>query len=263
MSIEPRQDRRFGVRSYCVRAERQVTLRLWSAAALVSLHKFFSCLKQFGYPSLAADYTLALSSLMDAVVKLHEKRPALPEKLKELQTKGRKLTQRSNIKHQKSMHDTIYQISTKSIANPDYLNIDNIVAGEMASIDYIYENTEEGRSFDLKRLIEDILPKGMFTLNADNTLTYNGGFSEWRKTYLELIRTKMADINIGNVMQWVGPTYQLQKAIVNPLETGSLFVMDFYNGGGTAERSADLMRMVGDMKKGEKLHIGAIYGYHF
>lgn len=40
-----------------------MTLRLWSASALVSLHKFFSCLKQFGYPSLAADYTLALSSL--------------------------------------------------------------------------------------------------------------------------------------------------------------------------------------------------------
>jgi hypothetical protein len=50
---------RFPVRRNCVREERQVTLRLWSAAALVSLRKFFSCLKQFGYPSLAADYTLA------------------------------------------------------------------------------------------------------------------------------------------------------------------------------------------------------------
>jgi len=34
--------------------------------------------KQFGYPSLAADCTLALSSLMTAVVGVHEKRPALP-----------------------------------------------------------------------------------------------------------------------------------------------------------------------------------------
>ena len=34
------RDRRFGVRSYCVREERHVTLRLWSAAALVSLHIF-------------------------------------------------------------------------------------------------------------------------------------------------------------------------------------------------------------------------------
>ena len=89
------RDRRFDVRSYCVREERQVTLRLWSASALVSLHKFFSCLEQFGYPSLAADYTLALSYLLAAVVELHEKRPALPEKLKELQTKGKILTQTS------------------------------------------------------------------------------------------------------------------------------------------------------------------------
>ena len=34
------RDRRFGVRSYCVREERQVTLRLWSASALVSLRIF-------------------------------------------------------------------------------------------------------------------------------------------------------------------------------------------------------------------------------
>ena len=37
------RDRRFGVRSYCVREERQVTLRLWSASALVSLHIFSHC----------------------------------------------------------------------------------------------------------------------------------------------------------------------------------------------------------------------------
>ena len=110
------RDRRFGVRSYCVRVERQVTLRLWSASALVSLHKFFSCLKQFGYPSLAADYTLALSSLMAAVVELHEKRPALPEKLKELQTKGRKLTQ--TLKHQRTM-----RVKRMKVAEGRRLNI--------------------------------------------------------------------------------------------------------------------------------------------
>ena len=93
-----------------------MTLRLWSASALVSLHKFFSYLKQFGYPSLAADYTLALSSLMAAVVKLHEKRPALPEKLKELQTKGRKLTQ--TLKHQRTM-----RVKRMKVAEGRRLNI--------------------------------------------------------------------------------------------------------------------------------------------
>ena len=37
------RDRRLGVRSYCVREDRQVTLRLWSASALVSLHIFSHC----------------------------------------------------------------------------------------------------------------------------------------------------------------------------------------------------------------------------
>jgi len=46
--------------------------------------QIFSCLQKFGYPGLAAGSTLALCSLMAAVVDLHEKRPALPKKLKEL-----------------------------------------------------------------------------------------------------------------------------------------------------------------------------------
>ena len=45
-------------------------------------HFFLLQFRKNGYPSLAADYTLALSSLMAAVVGLHEKRPALPEKWK-------------------------------------------------------------------------------------------------------------------------------------------------------------------------------------
>jgi len=56
-------------------------------------HFFLPQFRKNGYPSLAADCTLALSSLMAAVVGLHEKQPALPDKLKELQTKGKKLTQ--------------------------------------------------------------------------------------------------------------------------------------------------------------------------
>ena len=61
------------------------------------------------------------------------------------------------------MHGTIYQISTEPIAERDLLHIDNIIAGEMASISYVNENDEDGRKFDIKCLVEHILPKGMFT----------------------------------------------------------------------------------------------------
>lgn len=160
------------------------------------------------------------------------------------------------------MHSTIYQIDIKPIAETDILRLDNIVAGEMASISYVSENNEDGRQFDIKCLVEHILPKGMFTLSAKDTLTYNGGFNMWKKAYFDSIKALSAQLTLANVMKWSGPIGQMKKAISNPLGTNALFVTDFYGGGGTAECSADLMDMVSGLKKGDKLYFGAILGYH-
>lgn len=160
------------------------------------------------------------------------------------------------------MHGTIYQISKKPIAENDYLHIDNIAAGKMASISYIYGNDEYGREHDIKFLLDHILPKGMFTLSAENTLIYNGGFLMWRKSHFDNIKALSNQLTPANVMKWSDPIGQLKNAIVNPLGTDALFVTDFYGGAGTAECSADLMDMVSEMKKGDKLYLGAILGYH-
>ncbi|WP_289766489.1 hypothetical protein, partial [Bacteroides acidifaciens] len=61
----------------------------------------------------AADYTLALSYLLAAVVELHEKRPALPEKLKELQTKREKI----NLNIKKQWQNSESEQSTYSVAS--------------------------------------------------------------------------------------------------------------------------------------------------
>lgn len=160
------------------------------------------------------------------------------------------------------MHSTIYQISTEPIAERDFLHIDNIVAGEMASISYISENNEDGRNFDIKCLVECIFPNGMFTLSDDNSLSYNGGFTVWRKSHFDNIKTLFAQLTPANVMKWNGPIGQLKKAIANPLGTEALFVTEFYCGAGTAECSADIMDMVSKLKKGDKLYLGAILDYH-
>ena len=160
------------------------------------------------------------------------------------------------------MHSTIYQIDIKPIAETDFLRLDNIVAGEMASISYVSENNEDGRQFDIKCLVEHILPKGMFTLSAKDTLTYKGGFNMWKKAHFDNIKALSAQLTPANVMKWSGAIGQLKKAISNPLGTNTLFVTDFYGGGGTAECSADLMDMVSGLKKGDKLYLGAILGYH-
>lgn len=111
------------------------------------------------------------------------------------------------------MHSTIYQISTEPIAENDYLNIDRIVAGENASISYVCENSEDGRKFDIRFLLEHILPKGMFTSTDENALTYNGGFAIWRKSHFDNIKAISAELTPANVMKWNGPIGQLKKPL--------------------------------------------------
>ena len=160
------------------------------------------------------------------------------------------------------MHSIIYQISTEPIDENDYLDIHHIVAGETASISYVYENSEDGRKVDIRFLLEYILPKGMFTKTDEKTLTYKGGFTIWRKSHFDNLKAISATLTPANVMKWNGPIGQLKKAIINPLGVDALFVTEFYGGAGTAERSADLMDIIARLKKGDRLYIGAILGYH-
>lgn len=162
------------------------------------------------------------------------------------------------------MHSVIYQISDQPITRDEFIGIDHIEGGDMTSFDYAYENIEEERKEYIRDLVERILPKGMFTLGEDGeTLIFQGGFTEWRKSYLDIIRDKVEEIDEENIMKWVGPTYQLQKAILNPLDTDALFITDFANGYGLAERSRELMTMIGNLQTGERLYIGTVVGYHF
>ena len=160
------------------------------------------------------------------------------------------------------MYGIVFQISTSPIDSDDYIGIDAVSEGDIAGFNYLYDTEEGERSELIHDLVERILPKGMFTLEADNeTLVYQGGFEVWSKSYLDLIRTKTEAIDEDNIMEWIGPAFQLQKAIVNPLESPDYFVLesDSY---GTVERSRDLMLLVGKLEAGAKLYIGEILGYH-
>ena len=162
------------------------------------------------------------------------------------------------------MHSTIFQIATQPIQPDEYVGIDNIEAGEMASIFYAREAEKSERAERIKILVGRILPAGMFVVSPDGeTLIYKGGFTEWNRIYTESLLEKASVINETNVFKYIGPTYQLQKAIVNALDTDSLFVTTFYGSSGTAERSRELMRLIGGLQIGARLYVGAIFDYHF
>ena len=161
------------------------------------------------------------------------------------------------------MHGKIYQIGTKPIDSDDYVDIDVISEGEMVCFDYLDDTEPMERKHLIRAFVDNTLPKGMFTVDADGeTLTYQGGFAEWKKQYIELLHNRVAAIDETNIMDWLGPTRQLQKAIVNPLNTDVYFVVDFGNGYATADRSRDFMYIVKDLEPGAKLYIGAILDYH-
>lgn len=161
------------------------------------------------------------------------------------------------------MHSYIFQISNEPIKREDFIGIDQIEAGDMASIDYAYETGLQERKECIQNLMGHVLPKGMFDFNMEeDALVFKGGYAKWEKNYLEAIRTKMAKIDESNIMKWTGPVYQLQKTILNPLDSNVLFVTEFHDGSGTAELSAEFMRMVCNLQIGERLYIGAVFGYH-
>lgn len=161
------------------------------------------------------------------------------------------------------MFSTIFQLSNRPIEKREYIGIEHVGQGDRSlwtTPARLTTKTAKGKS---RNLAGRILPEGMFTLNADETLAYNGGFTEWRKTYLDLIRKRTDALTEKNIMEWAGTAYHLQKAILNPLATDCLFITEFCDGHGTAERSRELMRLVETLAAGEKLYIGAVIGYRF
>ena len=125
------------------------------------------------------------------------------------------------------MFSTIFQLSNRPIEKREYIGIEHVGQGDMVFMDYTCEIDNEDRKREIKNLAGRILPEGMFTLNADETLAYNGGFTEWRKAYLDLIRKRTDALTEKNIMEWAGTAYHLQKAILNPLATDCLFITEF------------------------------------
>lgn len=162
------------------------------------------------------------------------------------------------------MHSVIYQISDRPISKKEYVTIEHVGLGNMVYMDYTCQCEEEERRMEILNLVEHALPKGMFELNQDGeTLTYKGGFREWRKSYTDGIHKRAENINEEKVMEWMGTAYLLQKFIVNPFGTNRLFITEFDGTYGTAEYSRGFMTLVGKLPIGAQLYIGAVIGYRF
>ena len=161
------------------------------------------------------------------------------------------------------MHSIIFQITTKEVSGSNLLNEDTISQGDGTPYDYCSEIDEEERTRAIETLVNEILPKGMFELTGTNTMVYKGGIEEWKKACIEDIQTKAAELTPTNIIDWVGPIYQLEKALKNPLGTSYQFYFDEEAFQCYAEESYELLRFVDRLENGATLYFGGIIDYHF
>lgn len=115
------------------------------------------------------------------------------------------------------MHSKIFQITETRVDRDNYLNEDTLEQGDGHYYDYCSEIDEEERKFHIANLIEKALPKGMFTLVAENTIRYNGGADKWKKEFVTAIQEKAQAVTVENCMMWIGAVYQLEKFLKNHL----------------------------------------------
>ena len=161
------------------------------------------------------------------------------------------------------MHTKVFQITKQRVDNENTLNENTLTQGDGSFYDYCAEITPEYRKEMIVILVNEIMPKGMFTLLDNDEIVYNGGADEWKKQWVKAIHDKAMKVTADNVMEWIGPAYQLEKELKNPLHTDSHFYLSEETWQSYAEPSAELMEMVCSLPVGTHLYIGGIIDFHF
>lgn len=161
------------------------------------------------------------------------------------------------------MHSRIFQITKERVDKNCRLNENTLTQGDGSNFDYCSEISKEVRKEDIIFLVEKMLPKGMFTLTSDDTMRYNGGTEQWKEDFIANIRNKAAAITPDNMLEWIGPVYQLEQALKDPLCTGYQFYTDENGLEPYAEQSYEFMRWVCTLTPGTTLYIGGVIDYHF
>lgn len=161
------------------------------------------------------------------------------------------------------MHSKIFQITEERPLKDNILNDCTLEQGDGHYYDYCSEIDVEERKFHIDNLINNILPKGMFTLVSEDTIRYNGGADKWKEDFVETLQEKAKAVTTENCTMWIGEVYQLEKYLKNPLDTGCQFYMDELCISGAAEQSYEFLRVASHLELGILLYIGGVIDCHF
>ena len=137
------------------------------------------------------------------------------------------------------MHAKVFQITKQRVDKENTLDENTLTQGDGSYYDYCSEISDETRTEMIDYLVNVLLPKGMFSLIG------------------------IGEVTTENVLDWIGPTYQLEKELKNPLHTDHHFYLSEDSCQSYAEPSAELMGMVCSLPVGTHLYIGGVIDFHF
>ena len=95
------------------------------------------------------------------------------------------------------MHSKIFQITEEKPLKDNILNDCTLEQGD-GHYDYCSEIGVEERKFHIDNLINNILPKGMFTLVSEDTIRYNGGADKWKEEFVATMQEKAKAVTTEN-----------------------------------------------------------------
>ena len=161
------------------------------------------------------------------------------------------------------MHSKIFQITRTRVYQDNYLNEGTLTQGDDSFFDYCAEIDDKERKHHIGVLVNHILPEGMFELVSEDVIRYIGGADKWQADFVAGMRSKAEAVTPDKVLEWIGPVYQLEKYLKNPLETAYWFYTDTEGAQSYAEQSYEFMREVCGCEPGTLLYIGGVIDYHF
>lgn len=162
------------------------------------------------------------------------------------------------------MHGKIFQIGNKPIDTDDYKCPDDYYDHHEPWADYIGDEVED--EDDRHTYIENVaaLLEGVFTLNEDYSLTYMGkdalrGFlGKWADRLRELTAGLTADNILKDQRLW-----EVRHTCTDTHEETS-YRFDIEDWNGWAAPFEDLIDYANSqLKKGDRIYVGAIIDYHY
>ena len=159
------------------------------------------------------------------------------------------------------MHSRIFQISTEPIDKENYLNEDTLQQGDGSFYDYCSEIDEENRKEDIANLVNYALPNGMFELISDDTMRYNGGIEQWKRSMSPI--SKRERMLLRQIICWNGGRPIISNRQWKSVGCRLSFYLDGDGCQSFAEQSFAFMEFVCRLEPGTILYIGGVIDYHF